>query len=263
MRTISLIMMALCLLWAAPAQAQGHDYGGALPALGLSSTHVIDSPAASILRHGAYRFSGRMMASGSLVARTEVGIKDRFSVGISWGMQGLLGRGDVVFNENTAISLRLLLVEEMHLPAILIGFDNQGYGPWDEELRRYERKSKGFYAVMTRNWYGPLGSDVATTVGANYSMEGEDEQSVDAFFGLEQDFGNQIALLVDYSLGLNDREREDPPEFGEGKGWLDLGMRWNIQEHIQFKFFFRDLLANFEEDGRINRQFLITYEGNF
>jgi hypothetical protein len=184
-------------------------------------------------------------------------------VGVAWGMQGLLGRGEVDVNDNTAVSVRLLLLEELNWPSAVIGFDNQGYGPWNEKLDRYERKSKGFYVTFTRNWYGPLGSDVATTVGANYSTENTDEDSMDAFFGAEMDFGNRFALLGEYALGLDDNVNDQPDAYGEGKGWLDLGLRWNIQEQIQFKFFFRDLLGNFRDYGPVDRQFELSYQGSF
>lgn len=241
----------------------------------LRSGHLVDSPTATVLRHGNYRIRGRIMAGGSLVASTEVGIKDRFSVGVSWGMQGLLGRGEVEFNDQTALTLRLLLVEEMRFPSIVIGFDNQGYGRWDEDLERYERKSKGFFLAMTRNWYGPLGSDVATTAGINYGTETEDENSMDFFLGAEQDFGNQFALVLDYALGLDDRKDEEDDlgyeRYGGGLGWLDVGLRWNIVGTVQFKFFFRDLLSNYRQPSgpdagkrdSIDRQFEIVYQGQF
>ena len=246
--------------------AGGYDVGfGEL----LHSSQVVDSPTATVLAHGHYRIRGRLMDGGSLVAATSVGIKDRFEVGVSWGMQGLLGRGEVEFNDRTALSLRLLLIPEMQFPSLLIGFDSQGYGAWDPDLERYERKSKGFYACLTRNWYGPMGTDVATTAGINYSTEDKDESSVDFFFGFEQDFDRQFALLLDYSAGLDDREQESPTRrYGSGKGWLDLGLRWNVVGPVQFKFFFRDLLSNYRrpsDGGRdsVDRQFEISYEGSF
>ncbi len=278
---MALVCLALGLLATAPALAQ--DRGGREDLIdryvddyandfigggekGLRSGRIVDSPTATVLRHGTFRICGRIMDGGSLVASTEVGIKDRFSVGVSWGMQGLLGRGDVEFNDQTALMLRLLLVDELSWPSLVIGFDNQGFGAWNEDLERYERKSKGFYFAATRNWYGPLGSDVATTLGMNYGTEEPDAQSIDAWFGLEQDFGNQFALLLDFSLGLDDREDEDPEIYGSGLGWLDLGMRWNIGREVQFRFYFRDLLGNYTGPGRaktVDRQFEIVYQGHF
>ncbi len=285
---MTLACLAIGLLATAPALAQDRsdrsgdakefvdryvddyvdDYMGG--SAGLRSGQIVDSPTATVLRHGDFRIRGRIMDGGSLVASTEVGIKDRFSVGVSWGMQGLLGRSDVEFNDQTALMLRLLLVDELSWPSLIIGFDSQGYGAWDEELERYERKSKGFFMAATRNWYGPLGSDVATTFGINYGTEEPDQQSVDGWFGLEQDFGNRFALLMEYSLGLDDREEEDPEIYGSGLGWLDLGMRWNIGNEVQFRFYFRDLLGNYAGSpggaGRaktVDRQFEIVYQGHF
>jgi len=284
-----LLLAASCLALALPAGAQDDaDYAyddpevaAPAPSAGnlLRSSNLVDSPTATVLGHGRYRIECRLMDGGSLVAGTSVGIKDRLEVGVSWGMQGLLGRGEVEFNDRTALSLRLLLVEEMELPALVIGFDNQGYGRWYEtlpvgpggaerELERYERKSKGFFLAATRNWYGPLGTDVATTGGLNYSGEDTDESSLDFFAGLEQDFDGRFALVVDYAAGLDDRKDESPRRFGSGRGWLDLGLRWNVVDQVQFKFFFRDLLSNYRrpvDGGRdsVDRQLEISYEGSF
>jgi hypothetical protein len=273
-----IVLAAVWLAVAAPAWGQDDgDYAYDAPAASpraaaagglLRSSTLVDSPTATVLGHGHYRIECRLMHGGSLVAGTGVGIKDRLEVGVSWGMQGLLGRGEVEFNDRTALSLRLLLAEEMELPAIAIGFDNQGYGAWDEDRERYERKSKGFFLTLTRNWYGPLGTDVATTGGINYSGEDRDESSLDFFAGLEQDFDGRVALLVDYAAGLDDRRDETPARYGSGRGWLDVGLRWNVVDQVQFKFFFRDLLANYRDpfDGSresVDRQLEISYEGSF
>jgi hypothetical protein len=259
-----LTLVLLVALIAAPGTATGQTedlFLDEMPALvGPQSLYIIDSPTAAVLGHGIYRISGRILDDGAVVISTKIGIRDRFMVGVAWGMENMLGRGEIDFNDNTGVSIRLILVEEAELPAIAIGFEDQGYGPWDEDLRRYERKSKGFYVTGTRNWYGPLSSDVATTAGINYTTETHDDSSLDFFFGLEQDFGNEFALVAEYALGLNDR---DQVGYGQKKGWLDMGFRWNIQEQIQFKFFFRDLLGNFGENGSVDRHLLVSYESTF
>ncbi len=276
---LRLLLAAACLAVALPVLGQTNaDYAYDAPpssaaASGglLRSSNLVDSPTATVLGHGRYRIECRLMHGGSLVAGTSVGIRDRLEVGVSWGMQGLLGRGEVEFNDRTALSLRLLLVEEMELPALVLGFDNQGYGAWDEGLERYERKSKGFFLAATRNWYGPLGTDVATTGGINLSGENTDESSLDFFAGLEQDFDGQFALILDFAAGLDDRRDEQPTRYGRGVGWLDLGMRWNAIGGVQFKFFLRDLLSNYRHpDGpragrgdSVDRQLEISYEGSF
>ena len=187
-------------------------------------------------------------------------------------MLGLLGTGDVEIYEKTGLSLRLKVADEGSLPSLLLGFDNQGYGTWDKELQRYSRKSKGFYLTMTRSWYGAFGSDLATSLGVNYSLEGEDEQSADAFFGLEQNFDESVSFLAEYSLGLDDREQDEL--YGEGNGWLDLALSWRISDSFSFKFILSDLLKNGVypegveghtkgESFGIERQLVISYGGSF
>jgi len=271
MRRVCLLILALLLPAVAGAQdydlldsdAPEYDYDEGEPVALLRSLRLVDSPTAVVLRHAEYRITGRIMANGSVIAMTEVGIKDRFSVGVAWGMQGLLGRGDVEVNDNAGVSVRLLLVEELDWPSLVIGFDSQGYGPWYEDQERYERKSKGFFACLTRNWYGPMGSNVATTGGMNYSFEDKDDSSIDAFVGGELEFGGTFAFVGEFSLGLNDNKKETPAVFGQGSGWLDAGLRWTIRDTIQFKFFLRDLMGNYRGYGPVDRQLELSYQGNF
>jgi hypothetical protein len=275
MKRLSTLILLVMLPMLAFAQGENDDRGlydnleenSYLPAYGvLSNLFLINTPTASLPGHGEYRVSGRMMGGDSWVARTEIGIKDRFSVGVAWGMLGLLGSGDVDIYEKTGLSLRLRLAEEGALPALLIGFDNQGYGPWDDELKRYARKSKGFYLSMTRSWYGAFGSDLATSLGVNYSLEREDEASADAFFGLEQHFDESFSLLADYELGLDDRKQDD--SYGEGNGWLDLALNWKINDSLSFKFILADLLKNGVDPITgdafgVERQMVINFGGSF
>ena len=266
MKKATLIMLAALLTLPALSGPLADDLylDGGATSVGPRSLYIVDSPTAAVIGHSSYRVEGRIMDEGAVVLSTSVGIKDRFMVGVSWGMENLLGKGEIDFNDNTAVSIRLLIVEEGAMPAIAVGFEDQGYGQWDSALNRYERKSKGFYVTGTRNWYGPMDSDVATTAGFNYTTETDDDESVDFFLGMEQDFGNEFALLLDYSLGLNDRVDDvDPPLYGGKKGWLDVGLRWNLQEQIQFKFYFRDLLGNSRGHGSVDRHMVVSYESSF
>lgn len=274
MKKLAIMVMFLMLPLASYAQDDDdmglyENLGGGdfLPAYGsMSNLFLVNSPTANLPTHGEYRVSGRMMGGDSWVARTEIGIGGRFSVGVAWGMLGLLGTGDVEIYEKTGLSLRLRLANEGPLPAFLIGFDNQGYGSWDENLQRYARKSKGFYVVMTRSWYGAFGSDLATSLGVNYSLEREDEDSADAFFGLEQHFDSSFSLLAEYELGLDDRRQDD--HYGEGNGWLDLAFNWKVGGNFSFKFILSDLLKNgvdpvTTEAFGIDRQLVINFGGSF
>ncbi|MCP4548952.1 MAG: hypothetical protein GY835_21060 [bacterium] len=267
----------LILMLATGVEAQDEGYvDDVYLSNGETTLDIIDSPTAQVLRNGEYRLGCRLMAMGSVIAHADVGIQDRVSIGVSWGMTNLLGRDDVETYENTGLSVRLLLVQEMQYPGIAIGFTNQGYGHWYESLERYERKSKGFYACATRHWYGPWDTEIVTTGGINYSLEKEDESSVDAFFGLEQTFDGQFSLLVDYSLGLNDSRGEDEEaagfdserRFGDGLGWLDFGLCWTLEGSLELKFVLRDLLSNYRDPATgkrtaVDRQFMISYVGSF
>ncbi|MDP6418161.1 MAG: hypothetical protein QF492_09170 [Candidatus Krumholzibacteria bacterium] len=238
----------------------------ATSSLAQEDYYLVNSPLAALPAHGDYQFTARILDGGTVLARTEIGIQDRFSLGLSWGMLGLLGTGKVRTYSETGLMLRYRLVEEIELPSMLVGFDNQGQGNWSDEYQRYDRKSKGFFFVMTRHWFGPFGTDFSTSGGLNYSLEGNDESGFDLFAGLEWVLEPRFSLILDWSAGLNDRYLDE--RFGEGNGWLDLALAWKIADRIQFKVLVCDLFENSldpvtGETPGAERQLLVSFGSHF
>lgn len=53
--------------------------------------------------------------------------------------------------------------------------------------------------------------------------------------------GSAFSVLLEYNLALNDNSTDI---YGEGKGYLNFGVRWSIADGVTVGFDLRDLLEN-------------------
>jgi len=221
----------------------------------------VDAPTAGLLGHGEYHIQGRVGPESTILGGLRLGIKQVVQIGISFGVAGVFERGSPDFNDHPGFEARIRLVAEGESPAVAIGFSSQGAGFYDEGLERYERKSKGFYAVVSRNWRSFFGQ-LSLHGGANYSLERTDQESVDVFAAVDWGPFSGFALVLDWDAALDDN---DAPEVGYGRGrsYLDAAVRVTYGENLSMMLVFRDLTGNFEPDPRVWREFEVAYMNFF
>ena len=219
-----------------------------------ADSRLIDSHTAMVPAHGEVRLEIGAGPDGAVLTGANVGLFERLSVGISYGMSEVIGRGDVVANPRPGIQFSALILDEANLPAIGVGYDSQGHGRWIEAYERYERKSPGFYAVATQNLL-VTSSDLLTSLsaGVNYSLE-PNRQAMDAFMGMTQMFGRGLGVLVDYDFALDDAAAVDA-----NRGYLDLGIQWKFGGGSHVRFLLRDLFGNYEGQGKVARELNFFY----
>lgn len=219
-----------------------------------ADSHIIDSPTAMVPAHGEMRLEIGAGPEGSVLTGVRVGLFERISFGLSYGMQEVLGRGDITVNPRPGIQFHALLLDAPSLPAIGFGFDSQGHGRWMDDKDRYERKSPGFYAVGTQNLL-VTSYQILTSIsgGMGYSLE-PNRQALDFFAGLTQQFGRGLGFLVDYDLSLDDDAGLDA-----NRGYLDVGLQWRFGSGNHLRFLLRDLLGNYQGSGKIARELNFYY----
>jgi hypothetical protein len=219
--------------------------------------YAIDSPTAGILAHGEYLVQGRMGPESSFLIGVRVGFKSRIHVGVSFGLQNVISYEAVRSNDQPGFQVSLRLVEEARGPALAVGFNSQGVGIYDEAEERYERKSRGLYAVLSKNWSVWVGQ-FSLHGGVNYSFEdadGDDEPNVFAAAGWEVFHG--LELLVDADAALNDNSRDG--QFGGGGMYIDAAVRVTYGENLSLMLIFRDLSENYESQRRVGRELEISF----
>jgi hypothetical protein len=222
---------------------------------------LVDSPTAVILERGSYAFDTVVYPDGGMLVGISVGLLNSFSFGFSYGGLGVIGSGNPDWNPRVEFRARLRLIEESFaLPGVAVGFDSQGFGYFAEDTERYQVKSKGFYAVASKH-YAFLGM-MAFHGGVNYSLEdGDGEDAINIFLGFEKSLSPELTVVAEYDMALNDNEDNDA--FGEGIGYLNVGLSWMFAESLRIQFDLRNLLENSEGDlkeiGQWSRGIQIDY----
>ena len=224
----------------------------------LEDLKVVSTPTAGLLGHGSYMFEGRIGPGNDLLFGVNVGFHDRLMVGMSFGLQNFIGRGEIEANNMPGFLIRFRLIEEgMAGPAFAIGIDTQGEGVYHDGAERYERKSHGAYAVVSRNFYARV--NMAVHGGINYSFETQDESGVDMFAGLSVTVIPGLTLLLDYDACFDDDDADIPSTMTRGRGYLDSGIRFDYGENLRMRLLFKDLLDNYIPESGVARSIEIVY----
>jgi len=203
--------------------------------------YLIDLPTAGILEKGVVGFTSDILPDGVLIASLEAGVLENLSFGISYGGANLIGSGKVDWYKLPAVNIRFrILNETVLLPALAIGFDSQGKGTFNEEVKRYDIKSPGFFAAVSKN-FNFLGY-LSLHGSVNYSLENNDgDNFINLKGGLEKTLGSSFSVLMEYDIALNDNNTE---LFGDGRGYFNAGLRWVVGDGLTVGFDLRDLLSN-------------------
>lgn len=255
-RALLLAALLPILLFAPPVAAQEED-----------PVDLIHIPTATLLPRASYDTGLRIFAGGGLLARVRVGFRESILFGFSFGGTNVLGTGAPDWNPRVEFLIRgLLLRESLIGPAVAIGYNSQGYGYYQEEVNRYQVKSRGFYAVASKHFLflGTLGLHG----GLNYSLErDDDDEELNVFFGAVKSIHPAMDVLVEYDLAANDNDNNDL--FGEGKGYLSAALLWRLTESLGFQVDFQNLLENGEkgnlerDPGKWSREIQVVYREYF
>jgi len=225
---------------------------------GIQPRILIDAPTAWTLPRGSFDLSLRVFPNGGIIGATNIGLSNRFMLGISYGAEAIIANTGANWNPKIEFNIKLRLIDEAYyLPAIAVGFVSQGYGSYNDENERYAYKSKGFYAVATRSLY-LYDLSLGGHAGINFTMEDNDgDKDPSLFFGIDTQFTNDIAIVAEYDLALNDDKGNNG--FGRGRGYLNLSIKWLYSENLELEAVFKNLLDNRENIDSFSRGLRFTY----
>jgi hypothetical protein len=202
---------------------------------------LIDMPTAGILERGYVGVTSDVLPDGVLITKLEVGVFENISFGISYGGANIIGSGSPRWYKYPGVNIRFRLWDEsVTFPALTLGFDSQGKGEYFDDSRRFGIKSPGFFAAASKNFefFGYMSLHGT----ANYSIENKDGDNFLNFnFGVEKTLGKTVSVVAEYDFAFNDNAKEF---FGEGQGYLNIGVRLALGEGFTLGFDLRDLLEN-------------------
>ena len=223
---------------------------------------LIDTPIAGSLRKGTFDVGLRMYPEGGVLSEMSIGLMNRVMASVYYGGENFIGEGEVNWNPQIGFEMRIRIIEESFaFPAVSIGFNSQGYGGYRKTLKRYTYKSKGFYTVVSRNYY--LLGNLGLHIGANKSLEKEDkDKDINIFLGFDKSFPGGLELLAEYDFAFNDNENEDL-SFGKGNGYLNSALKWSVTGGFSVTFIFRNIARNKKFTSGVGREIKISYVRNF
>jgi len=228
----------------------------------IAPRKLIDCPTAALLPRGSFDFDIRFFPNGGVNIALGIGLMRRLNVGMAFGGEEIIGERDPNWNPRIEFMVKYRLVNETYmLPAFALGFDSQGYGAYDDSLKRYVTKSKGFYGVVSKN-YLVLEIPVGFHFGGNYSLENEDkDRGMTFYLGGDVRITEDIAGTMEYDLALNDNRKDEL--YGRGYGYLNIGIQWIFQDRLILELDLKNVLRNKPGDYTMGREVRMIYVESF
>ena len=237
---------------------------------------LVTIPTSGTLQTGNYSLEVLLINEGGLVPRLSIGITDNLTLGVSWGIQNLIGDHSPYFNKKYPdyhFKYRLW-GEDLTKPGIVIGFDSQGRGKYryiedsvvgENSFNRYDQKSFGYYLIMSKN-YNLMGN-FGVHFGINRTLEIEDgDDDLNILFGIDKELNRDFSLMFEFDGMLNDNKDEYDYEdlsFGKGLGYLNAGLRWSLSENLLLELNFNDIRRNQNISETAHREFKVLYSKKF
>ena len=220
---------------------------------------LIDLPTASTIGRGRFAIELRMFKNGGLLTSVAVGLTPRLMIGLSYGGENIIGEGDINWNPEPGVQARVRIIDEnFALPAITLGFDSQGYGAYDDSLSRYQNKSRGLFAVASKNY--KLLLNLGLHGGLNYSTEtDDDDKNLNLFVGADLRLNREFKVIAEYDFARNDNENEF--RFGSGNGYLNAALQWTFSNRLFIQLNLKNLFQNGPND--LFRELTIGYFERF
>ena len=247
--------------------------------------NLVSIPTAGTLPRGSFTLESLIIKNGGIVPRLSVGFTDNFTIGVSYGVQNLIGDTKPSINKTTPeVQIKYRIFDESEkMPALVYGLDTQGRGEFHKQdsilsisgklnnirtLNRYDQKAWGMYIVFSKNWnlMGNLGMHAGISKSLSENDDGDKDLNV--FFGFDKELNRSFSLLVEYDAALNDNLTEDDYgaikniTFGRGKGYLNAGVRWAISSNLMLEVNFNDINQNTEAEYT-NREIKVIYSESF
>lgn len=216
----------------------------------LFNLYLVDQPDLYVPDHAVYGIQLRFGPDGGVITYGNLGLFNRLCLGISYGASNLIGAGDPEFYSQPGVQIRVIAIEEAYImPTVVLGFDNQGYGLFNE---RYQIMSKGVYLQVGRHFEYPEFA-IIPNIGVNYCFESDGR--LDLFAGVKFSIGSSVQLLFDYSPNIDDGSDHN-------KGYFNTAFNLIFYDDIFCQFALRDLLDN-GADQQLNRMIKFGFYQSF
>ena len=232
--------------------------GTPLTAEMIQPRKLVDAHTAGILGKGQYDIECRFYEAGDtslgagITFGFAIGVTNRLTLGLSYGGEGLIGRGNRVRPHSLPGWLvKYRLIEEgVRMPGIAIGYDHQGHGGLTDTARfsykGYIYKSPGFFVAASKNYLLFNAIQLGLHGMCNYSMEEiKHVRWPDLIAGFDIGINDELSLVFEYDFSFNtlDAHPGEPVLYARpSDGYLNAGIRWAFSPNFYIELDLRDLL---------------------
>jgi len=226
-------------------------------AVDIEVSKIVDTPTAGIVQKGNCEIFTKIYKDNGLLLGTNIGILPRFMIGLSYGGEQLVGNQEPVWHKKVEVNAKYRLLDESpKYPAVAIGFDSQGHGTYYEDNSRYDIKSKGFYGVLSKNFF--LLGNIGLHAGLNYSLEDkETDDDINFFFGMDKSVGETVLFFAEYDPALNDNENRELNN--KEHGFMNMGISLKVTDSFFIKLSAYDLLESDDNTHLFDRAVSVSY----
>jgi hypothetical protein len=237
---------------------------------------LVDAPTAGVLPKAAFDFDARIYPTGNpdmpgagLQMGVSVGVLDRLNIGVSYGADGLVGRGrNIRPNPYPGAYIKYRIFEEDYfIPGIALGYDHQGYGGIENnDYDGFVYKSPGFFLALSKNYLVFSKMQIGIHGAVNFSLEElRYVRWPNAYVGVDLGINEELAVVAEYDLALN---AKDPlgTYLNPLRGYINAGIRWSLTKSFAMEFDAKDLMENKVSAGRRlgwSREFKFVYMDHF
>jgi len=231
---------------------------------GAEPTRLVDSPTAGLTEKGRFGLNLRLFPSGGVLAQLDAGVLKRLSIGLSYGGVDVIGDDSIDWYPRVEVAARYRVIEESEeMPALLVGYETQGYGVYDNG--RYQFKSKGAFAALSKNYVSSMGQ-FGVHGGVNLSRETDDDDDLSGWVGVDKSINEELTAVAEYDFALNDN---DSDSIGSGKGFLNASVHWAAVPNVSIGLVLKNILKNGVDglsggpDPDMTREISIRYTEEF
>lgn len=230
----------------------GQGSAGSKPS--YENRRIVDMPHCGLIPLKTFAFDLTFIEQGTLYAGIDYSLFEFLSIGLSMSGTNLVGTGEIAFQKYPGLNIKgRLFKESLTMPAVAVGFSNQGFSNYFNGIDRFEVLSPGFFVVASKSFNWDLGY-LAAHLGVNYSVENDSEyQSPNVYIGAEQSFASMASVHVEYNMQLDEPSKEEVALYKKG-GLLNVAFRVAISDGVTFELQFRDLFNTLKDRTTIERQ---------
>lgn len=223
------------------------------------SRFVIDMPNAGVLPKETFAFNSLIQPNGITLVDFSYAPFTNVNVGLSFSANNVIGTGAIYSQKYPALNLKVRLIDEtLSLPAIVLGFSNQGKGDYIKSIKRNQIISPGVYLAVSKNFKWAMGF-IALHGGLNYSFDNyTDKNSPNLYFGIEQSLGTQFAFATEINTNLNEANNSISQS-----ALLNIALRWSVSSNVTIELQLKDLMKNQIASKDYVRAFGFEYIGRF